>query len=801
MINQPFWVLIVEDNPGDARLIQHMLLEASADKVLPSEIDWIHKTCLNEAIDCLEKTQVNIILLDLSLPDSQGAHTFQKMQQAFPMIPIIVLSGVDREETAVSALQHGIQEYLVKGRFDTYLLGRAIRYAIERQRLRADLEKKNQALLDSELRRQALMENNPDGIVIVNEDNIIRFSNDAAAQILGQLKEVLFGQTLNIHYQLHQINTQTIVREDGKTAVVELRPIPSEWHGEAVYILYLREITQQKLAEDKIRESDERLRSILASMDDLVFVLDKEGRFLSYSYPSESSGIRVAPSFILGKPYQDILPKHIVPIINSVIKKVRNLDWVQHVEYPLFNQGKEYWFSAKISSRKTADGQIAGLTMVIRDITELKQAEKELLHKTDQLETLRQISLELTTKLDWEPMLNAIVDQAIELFDGEVGRLYLYESETKSLTHTLTNQMEQVANNKSIERSHRLAYQILDTKKLTITYPYTPKNTETNVKHAIIGVPIRWRKEFLGVLIVVANLDRPFSNSEVELLTLFASQTAVTIQNARFHKQIQHYNSELEAMVIERTDMLMDAYVQLQMLDEIKTKFIHDISHELRTPTANIQLYLSLIKRGVPEKLPHYLSVLDKEAGRLEQLIEGILNYSNLLIDKDDLEFCAVNFSQIVSDIVASLDSDIEKHQLTLHKNIDQSVPPINGSAEQLKLLVSHLVVNAIKYSKQGTITISVKSHDADKAVCLEVVDDGIGISPNEQNHIFERFYRGQKIGQSNIPGIGMGLAIVKEIVDIHNGRINVTSKKDVGSTFRIWLPTVNTTEEVHYAR
>ncbi|KAA3656413.1 MAG: sensor histidine kinase, partial [Chloroflexi bacterium] len=213
------------------------------------------------------------------------------------------------------------------------------------------------------------------------------------------------------------------------------------------------------------------------------------------------------------------------------------------------------------------------------------------------------------------------------------------------------------------------------------------------------------------------------------------------------------------------------------------------------------QLYLSLIKRGVPEKLPHYLSVLDKEAGRLEQLIEGILNYSNLLIDKDDLEFCAVNFSQIVSDIVASLDSDIEKHQLTLHKNIDQSVPPINGSAEQLKLLVSHLVVNAIKYSKQGTITISVKSHDADKAVCLEVVDDGIGISPNEQNHIFERFYRGQKIGQSNIPGIGMGLAIVKEIVDIHNGRINVTSKKDVGSTFRIWLPTVNTTEEVHYAR
>ncbi len=96
----------------------------------------------------------------------------------------------------------------------------------------------------------------------------------------------------------------------------------------------------------------------------------------------------------------------------------------------------------------------------------------------------------------------------------------------------------------------------------------------------------------------------------------------------------------------------------------------------------------------------------------------------------------------------------VGKYNLSLHKNIDQSVPFINGSAEQLTQLVSHLIVNAIKYSQQGTITISVKNHDADKTVCLEVQDEGIGIPPSEQKHIFERFYRGQEIGQSNIPGI-----------------------------------------------
>jgi DNA-binding NarL/FixJ family response regulator len=231
MNDQLFRVLIVEDNPGDARLIQQMLLEASADKGLPSTIEWIHKQNLRDAIACLEETQVRIVLLDLTLPDSHGTNTFQQMQQAFPLTPIIVLSGIDHEDTAVSALQHGIQEYLVKGRFDTYLLSRAIRYAIERQRLKSDLEKQHQALLDSEARRQSLMENNPDGIVIVNKDKLIRFINLPAAQILGQVKEGLVGQLLIISYKPHQIITQTFTRPDGETAVVELRTIPSEWHG------------------------------------------------------------------------------------------------------------------------------------------------------------------------------------------------------------------------------------------------------------------------------------------------------------------------------------------------------------------------------------------------------------------------------------------------------------------------------------------------------------------------------------------------------------------------------------------
>ena len=803
MNEKTFRVLIVEDNPGDARLIQQMLLEASADKGLPSTIEWIHKQNLRDAIACLEETQVRIVLLDLTLPDSHGTNTFQQMQQAFPLTPIIVLSGIDHEDTAVSALQHGIQEYLVKGRFDTYLLSRAIRYAIERQRLRADLEKQHQALLDSEARRQSLMENTPDGIVIVNKDKLIRFVNLPAAQILGQVKEDLVGQLFIISYEPHQIITQTFTKPDGETAVVELRTIPSEWHGESVYILYLRDITQQKHAEKSIQERDEQLRSILASMDDLVFVLDKEGRFLSYSYPTEASGIRAAPSFIFGKSYQEILPEHVVPTFKNVIDEIQKSEWVQHIEYPLYNQGKDFWFSAKISSRKNVKGEIAGLTMVIRDITELKQAEQKLRQKTSQLESLRQISLELTEKRDWETLLNAIVDQAVELFGGQEGCIYLYEEQFNSLVSAMPDRLNHVLNEKVVERSRNLAFQVLETNKLTITYPYSSASSNGNAqnRHAIIGVPIRWRETFLGVLTVIGNKKRQFSNTDAELFSLFASQAAVTIQNAQFHKQIQLYNSELEDMVSNRTEMLTQANARLQILDEIKSKFINDISHNLRTPTTNIQLYLALLKRGTEEKKPHYLSVLNKEAGRLEKLIEGIISYSSLLTIKDSLEFCSVDLCNIVTNVMVSSKKHAKQHCLTLDTNFDDQLPHVHGNNEQLREMVTQLVTNAINYSQHGNITLSVSHQLEDEFVCLQVEDQGIGINQGELGHIFERFYRGYEVGQSNIPGIGLGLAIVKEIVDIHNGRINVTSQKDIGTTFRVWLPIrKEKTEDVYNA-
>ncbi|MBI3537833.1 MAG: response regulator, partial [Chloroflexi bacterium] len=130
MDEKPIRVLLVEDNPGDARLLREMFGEA----VSPT-FELTHVERLNEAMQCLAQERSDVVLLDLLLPDSQGLETFVKMKGQTSQIPIVVLTGLEDEGSAVKAMQAGAQDYLVKGDVNTQSLVRSMRYAIERQRL------------------------------------------------------------------------------------------------------------------------------------------------------------------------------------------------------------------------------------------------------------------------------------------------------------------------------------------------------------------------------------------------------------------------------------------------------------------------------------------------------------------------------------------------------------------------------------------------------------------------------------------------------------------------------------------
>jgi PAS domain S-box-containing protein len=223
-------------------------------------------------------------------------------------------------------------------------------------------------------------------------------------------------------------------------------------------------------------------------------------------------------------------------------------------------------------------------------------------------------------------------------------------------------------------------------------------------------------------------------------------------------------------------------------LDRLKDMFVADVSHELRTPTTNISLYLELLEDAPPAKRAEYLEVLKEQSILLRKLVEDILDLSRLTMGKTKrIEFTAVDLNQLTEQVVVAHWPLAESSGVRLSFDPGEGLPYIRGEKNQLARVITNLVSNAVRYTLQGEVR--VRTFEADRQVCLNVTDTGIGISLDDQVHIFERFYRGRQVRQSKIHGTGLGLAIVKEIVDLHEGQIIVTSEIGKGSTFQIWLP------------
>lgn len=260
-------------------------------------------------------------------------------------------------------------------------------------------------------------------------------------------------------------------------------------------------------------------------------------------------------------------------------------------------------------------------------------------------------------------------------------------------------------------------------------------------------------------------------------------------------KDFSRYDVQLTITPLRDDDSIIIGYIgsqrditQQKELDRLKDLFVSDVSHELRTPTTNIGLYVELMETAPPEKHPAYLKVLQDQSQLLVKLVEDILDLSRLTIGKTRrIEFQDVDLNSVVEQVVTAHVPLADAAGLLLTFEPDLKLPLVRGEPNQLARLINNLVTNAIHYTPAGEV--AVRTFQDERWICLEVSDTGLGIDPEDKPHLFERFYRGQRVRQSKIHGTGLGLAIVKEIIDLHDGRINIDSEVNKGSTFIIRFP------------
>ncbi|MDX1686485.1 MAG: PAS domain S-box protein [Candidatus Promineifilaceae bacterium] len=260
-------------------------------------------------------------------------------------------------------------------------------------------------------------------------------------------------------------------------------------------------------------------------------------------------------------------------------------------------------------------------------------------------------------------------------------------------------------------------------------------------------------------------------------------------ERKRAEEALRQLNEELEERVTRRTAELVAANERLKELDRLKTKFIADISHELRTPTMNLRLYLALLKSGDPSKRERHLATLEDEVRRLTSIVENIFDVSYLNEGRKDFPFEPVDLNALVQRVCEKLRPRAEEAGLTIRLSLAEDVPPIIGARSQLDQAVGHLVENAIKYTPEGEVYLGTVHDAVGRRVVVTVRDTGMGIPEEEIPHLFDRFYRSRRVGQSTIPGAGVGLAMAKGIVGLHGGEITVRSREGEGSVFTMWFP------------
>lgn len=280
--------------------------------------------------------------------------------------------------------------------------------------------------------------------------------------------------------------------------------------------------------------------------------------------------------------------------------------------------------------------------------------------------------------------------------------------------------------------------------------------------------------------------DRKFFDTEItmddpdeKVLKLYSNPIKKTDEN------------DIEGIIITIQDI-----TELRKLERVRTEFIANVSHELKTPLTSIKGFAETLRtEGIDDKKDaiRFLNIIEHEADRLYRLINDILSLSDLERRKAKIIKKEIKVDNIINEVLSMLKSQSDNKNIGLSADVQEDIKNLTGDTDKFKQMLINLVDNAIKYTPEGGKVRVEAYNQGDKAsvdkIVIKVRDNGIGIPKLQIPRLFERFYRVDKARSRNVGGTGLGLAIVKHIVILFNGEIEVESEVGKGTEFKIILP------------
>ncbi len=795
-------LVLIEDNLGDAFLVKEYLNNFPNNNYV-----YRHFISLTELINNKNNLKPDVILLDLTLPDSKGIDTFLKVKALFSNSPIIILSGIDDEETAIKAARYGAQEYLVKGKINDKMLQLSVIAAIEREKLK-------QQIFESEEKFRLLSENAPIYIWLTDINKNFVYANKLLLSIFDLQNEELhnksilnfidplyFNDILDL-YDKSYLNKKPYAVEYelilGYTIYEKAAPYYDRNGDFLGFICTGLDLSEIKQIEKERDYNQEKYKLIAENSLDVIWKMDTSFNLL-YCNKAIYNFLGYTPDEILNMRLEEYATEESVLEVKKIFtnkmyiyEETKDLERLktENLELDFITKNGEIKCgeinAGFIYDHLIEDFVIMGVT---RDNTERKKMIESIERYKKNIEIINQTALSFLEyeqgnniyKIIGENLIKLIPNSylVISRIEGDI-TIVKYIAGIKENFDTLSKML----NGTVLERKTKLNEVALNrlNKGKTIKVPGGLTEISLNtLPHSVIKVlektfnidsvyvcGMKKDDNLLGSAIII--MKDSYKLEDIEIIDAFMHQAALA----------------LNRIIIE--DSLVQSENKLKESIEAKDMLFSIISHDLRSPFQGMLGYFDILNDSLDEiskdELQRVIGNLNVLLRNQYNLLENLLTWANVQRGKTTTNLTLINFKDIVEPILSILELNANKKGIFLERNI----PPdftFYADIDMLKSIINNLLSNSIKFTKSGgVITISALQKHDKKFIIIE--DSGIGMDEDTLNGLFKVDKLRTKLGTNNERGTGLGLILCKEFIDLHKWDLQIKSIVGIGTKFTL---------------
>jgi PAS domain S-box-containing protein len=671
-----------------------------------------------------------------------------------------------------------------------------------------------QKLINSELRYRRLFEAAQDGILILDaRSGMIEDVNPYLIKMLGYSREEFVKKTLwevGAFKDIEASKDAFEVLQDREYIRYEDLPLKTK-DGRLIQVEFvsnvylvgekkviqcdIRDITEHQRIITALQGNEKKYHDLINQSPDGYFIIELSGNILTANQ-AMCKELEFSEEEFLSMNIWDIIPEqYLYQYKERLLKVLRGESLKETTEYLVSGKDGGLHYVEVLSAPRYSGKDMVGFQGIARDITARKRAEEQIQRQLKHLSALRMIDVAITSSFDLHVILDVVLQQVLLRLGVDASVVLLFNPHLQTIEYAASSGLRSdVLHHTRLKLGEGYASQAVLARK-TI---HIPNLLETGSKLASIlqlehesfmdyySVPLIAKGEVKGVLEIYQRSFISADREWLDFLEALAGQAAIAIDNAQLFENLQRSNAELERRVTERT-------AELERANKVKDEFLANMSHELRTPLTSILGFSeSLLEQRLDplsDRQQRSLKVIESSGGHLLALINDILDLSKIEAGKFDYYPQIIVVDELCRSSLAFIKEQAIKKSITVTYINEISFSKIYADPRRLKQILINLLINAVKFTPEnGSVTLQVDTDLEQDLIQLSVIDNGIGIAPEDLQRLFQPFVQVDSGLNRHQEGTGLGLALVQKLTDLHGGSVEVESEVGKGSRFTINL-------------